>query len=124
MQGLPEFLGGAPQPAPMMSPAVAAPNLAQSQGTTGFFGQANSFLSDGLALWKQYEEVQAVKDLSGQGQKEHLQTVQQQAPTVPQQTPAQQMKQKLAGGLQMGVAAYGAIAVVGIAAFWLLTRRK
>lgn len=84
-----------------------------------WFSPVNDFLSQGLQLYSQYDQIERAKDAGGNAQKELTQTVQTPSPAAGTTTPAQDLKAKMAQGLQIGtgtmIAAIGGVAVL----FWL-----
>ncbi|MFB2653445.1 hypothetical protein [Shewanella seohaensis] len=105
--------------------ATQFPTVAANPSTTGWFDRVNEGLGSALGLYAQYEQIRAFKNANGTGQKELLETVQTPAPNSDYvyMSPAEQMKQKMAQGLQVGT---GTLFVVvgGIALLYWLSRKK
>ncbi|MCH7422639.1 hypothetical protein [Shewanella sp. MM_2022_3] len=101
------------------------PTIAPNPSTTGWFDRVNEGLGSALGLYAQYEQIRAMKNANGVGQKELLETVQTPAPNsnYVYATPAEQMKQKMAQGLQIGTGTLG-IVVGGLALLYWLSRKK
>ncbi|BCV40848.1 hypothetical protein [Shewanella algae] len=104
--------------------AIPAPNLNTSPMNNSWFSGVNDLLSMGLDSWMKYEQINAMKDAGQLGQKELQTTVQTPNPNSDQTyvNPAQVLKEKMAGGLQIGVGTLAAV-VGGVAVLYWLTRK-
>lgn len=105
--------------------ATQLPTVAPNPATTGWFDRVNEGLGSALGLYAQYEQIRAMKNANGTGQKELLETVQTPAPNAMQTTvnPAEALKQKMGQGLQIGTGTLAAV-VGGVALLYWLSRRK
>ncbi|MCS6238005.1 hypothetical protein G3495_23410 [Shewanella baltica] len=110
---------------PTAATATQVPTVAANPSTTGWFDKVNSGLGNALGLYAQYEQVRAFKNASGTGQKELLETVQTPAPNTmyTYASPSEQLKQKMAQGLQVGTGTLFAV-VGGVTLLYWLSRRK
>ena len=105
--------------------ATQLPVVAANPSTTGWFDRVNEGLGAALGAWAQVEQIKAFKNANGTGQKELLETVQTPAPNsnYVYASPAEQMKQKMAQGLQIGTGTLGLV-VGGVALLYWLSRKK
>ncbi len=109
---------------PLNSIAIPAPAINQSAMSGGFWEGISDGLSSGLNAYLQYEQIQAVKDSGGLGQKELTTTVETTNPNSDQTfvSPAEQLKKQMGKGLQIGTGTLAAV-VGGIAVLYWLSRK-
>lgn len=109
---------------PQATTATQVTKVAANPSTTGWFDRVNEGLGMALGTWAQVEQIKAMKNANGTGQMELLETVQTPNPnTYYYGTPAEQMRQKMAQGLQIGTGTLFAV-VGGVALLYWLSRRK
>ncbi|NKF52788.1 hypothetical protein G3R49_19715 [Shewanella sp. WXL01] len=107
---------------PLMSTAVLPNPVNQGSAfNNSFFNGFGDFANDALDLYKGYTQIEAMKDAAGQSQKELSNTVETPNPN-PTATPAAQLKQGMAKGLQIGTGTL-ALVVGGVALLYFLTKK-
>ena len=102
-------------------PAVVNQNTPMNNS---FLDGGFDFLNQGLALYTKFDAVQRAKDAGGAGQEELSKTVQTPNPaagtTAP--NPAQDLRDKMAQGLQIGTGTLAAV-VGGVVLLYFLSRK-
>ncbi|MBB1322122.1 hypothetical protein [Shewanella sp. SR43-8] len=89
--------------------------------TADWLGGFNSLLTNGLDSYMKYEQIQTMKDYTGQGQRELNTTTETVNPnnSITTANAAQTLAEKAAMGLKIGTGTlFGAVALIAIL-FWL-----